>query len=276
MVVKTDTHWNIVQEAEDLLWLRKNTKVRVPNLYAMFSDNLAPATYYLVYEYIPGEKIDSKTWWGLSDAQREKIYCSVEEQIRLLRSVPAEGHYGRINGQGFDPDVYAIRTNGKGVCAPFKTYKEYVDAQCLTAEVGAVLTHNMDESDDLRPEQQAFLAALKPTLLSWAESSKPKLTHVDPTMQNWVVRPLDGSMQDASDYEVTLIDWCRLGWFPAYVQRIAFGNITSFYDREKGIFLDEELENSYARIEQYFPGEDYEEQWQFAQTCCKYALLSLR
>ncbi|KAH7350298.1 hypothetical protein BKA66DRAFT_396830, partial [Pyrenochaeta sp. MPI-SDFR-AT-0127] len=121
MIVKMDYDETLVQEAEDLLWLRENTTVRAPRLYSLFKyPNCGREAYFLVMERLPGFTLNWTTWCSLSDAQQEKIHSSLAQQLQQLRSVPSD-YYGRIDDQGFHPRECYVATHQNVPCGPFKT-----------------------------------------------------------------------------------------------------------------------------------------------------------
>ena len=244
-----------------MLWLRNNTQVRVPELYAAFSrngDNKPP--YYLVLKYIEGQSLNWKLWKSLNDDQHEKIHSKISEQLQLLRSVPSEGYYGRIDNQGFHPDLPLVRTDRKGVCGPYKTHEALLAVMYNAAELAAAFQgHSKYGFENFAPGQWDTLSKLKPILAN-CNGKEPTLTHCDLSMANIVVSPLDGTMQNASDFTVTFIDWNIFGWYPAYTQRIVLntGGV-DWFDRTT-LTCDNEGEKKWQeRVAKYF-SQSYEEQ----------------
>ncbi|KAF1845606.1 uncharacterized protein K460DRAFT_312167 [Cucurbitaria berberidis CBS 394.84] len=243
----------------------ENCKVRVPKLYALFSrgGDIHPP-YYMVMEFIEGELMNYKKWVSLSSEQREKVHCKISEQLQLLRSVPSEGYYGRVKTQGFYPQITFVQTDGEQIRGPYRSYEDLLSAMHAAAEIqGGITISSENDPEVYTPEQKLHLSEFK-FRLGKCSGHEPKLTHVDPGMQNWVVRPLDGSMQSASDYEVTFIDWGGLGWFPAWVQMASFDTAIrgTFYDKTTGFDENEEnrflarvaqgLEESYAEAREFY------------------------
>jgi hypothetical protein len=218
----------------------------------------------MVMEYIEGEPFSYKKWISLSDKQRENIHSKLSEQLQLLRSMPSEGYYGRVDGQGFYPQIQLVQSDGKEIRGPYKTLEDLLSAMHTAAEIQAGLkTSSTRDPEVYTPEQMLHLSRFK-SILGKCSGSAPKFTHVDPAIQNWLVRPLDGALQDASDYEVTLIDWGGCGWYPAWVQMALF-DITftgTFYDTATGWNEDEEkkflerveqgLEESFAEAREFY------------------------
>ncbi|KAF2851873.1 hypothetical protein T440DRAFT_527290 [Plenodomus tracheiphilus IPT5] len=266
MIVKLGYHETLVQEAEDLLWLQKNTTVRAPKLYWLFSAlNCGREAYFLVMERLPGITLDWTMWGSLSGAQHEKIHLSIAQQLQLLRSV-SSNYYGRVDNQGFHPHDCYVATDQKAPCGPYKTYNELIAATYEAAELkGARKSQRFDASrgehnnqDNFRPDQVACLTKFQ-DFYAQARGHEPKLTHTDLWMSNWIIRPLDGkgepltgesALQDATDYDVTFIDWCGMGWYPAWMQRVTLRRIGGPSKEDRKRFQE--------RVMRYFD-EDYED-----------------
>ena len=269
MIVKMDYDETLVQEAEDLLWLQQNTAVRAPKLYTLFKYlNCGSEAYFLVMERLPGFTLDWTTWRSLSDAQHERIHSSLSQQLQLLRSVRSN-YYGRIENQGFHPRDCFVATYRNLPCGPYKTYDELVAAMYEAAESkGARKFQPYDASSDehgdqstFRPDQLACLAKFQ-DFYEQAQGQQPRLTHTDPGMSNWIVRAIDGkgepltggsALQDATDYEVTFIDWCRMGWYPEWMQRMTMRGIGDASGLDEG-----GSKRFQERITQYFD-KDYKD-----------------
>lgn len=265
-----------------MLWLRQNTKVRVAQVYALSSQQVDDKTlYYLFMEYTEGENMDINKWITLSDAQRESITGKLSEQLRLLRAAPSEGYYGRVNDQGYNPFLRLTFTTGKDPHGPYKTSEDFVSALYDAVEVGAATCYDdADPHYDARYsysyEQRKLLHELK-TVLGNCSGREPKLTHVDLAMRNWLVRPLDGNVQTATEYEVSIIDWGGCGWYPAWMQMalIAFTIVKrDFSEKRRGpnswgfvgtSYHDDEHHGPryLAKVEQFLGEPRYTEAWDF-------------
>jgi hypothetical protein len=216
-------------------------------------------------EFIEGTQLLAPEWVKLNDQQRENILSGMIEQLQLLRSIPSEGYYGRVNGQGFHPLERFVRTKNKGVSGPFRSHEDLLSAMYGAAEVNAAF--RCSSKDDVmlyRPEQLHVLSRFKNIFRNCA-GREPKFTHVDLLTQNMVVRPLDGDMRSASKFEVTIIDWSGCGWFPAWVQPIRFGlALRPVFEKDRA--FEEEwkaaVEQVHERAAQYFE-EDYTEAAEF-------------
>ncbi|KAH7090169.1 hypothetical protein FB567DRAFT_617466 [Paraphoma chrysanthemicola] len=261
-IVKTDWTQHLVQEAEDLLWLRKHTNVRAPKLYAIFGrkfrcpGDVIHTKYYMIMEVLEGETLSPREWSGLNVEQRENIHASMAEQLRLLRSVPSEGYYGRVNEQPYWPRLSLTTTDYETPHGPFKTYEDLLTAMLASAEVsaawGVMIGPGCLSPDLYEPDQIEQLEVFKDKFRAFG-GHEPKLTHIDPGLQNVIIRPLDGeTVQAAKHFEVSFIDWSCLGWYPAWMQGTIFASCyTTAFDGPKPFKpRDEEAQRLVSRLEE--------------------------
>lgn len=207
------------QEAEHLLFLRENSQVRVPTLYAAFSDSTlrVKPMHFIVMERIEGETLRADDWMSMGDKSRSIIISRLCEQYKLLRSIPSEGYYGRVQRQGWRSWPSFLRKMDPESSGPFDTYEEFVAALCSSARL---CTAMMCELPDFTDRESLYLQKMESTLPA-CNGRQPVFTHLDPQLRNTIVRRIPGPEGD-EDWEVTLIDWEHSGWFPAWMQAWAF------------------------------------------------------
>jgi hypothetical protein len=238
-VVKFGTNPIVIQEAEDLLFLEQNSQVRTAKLYAAFACQTEKygQCYYMVTEYLEGDTLSYGKWESYGAAAQAKIIASISEQLRLLRSVPAEGYYGRVNRQGWRAGLYLLRTHFKEMCGPYDTYEDFVSALFTSAELTGTICVL---SKDWFPSQEACLTAIKSTLMT-CKGSRPTLTHLDPAGKNIMIRRVEGTDGEDEVWEATFIDWADCGWYPAWMQTVAF-HTRGYMDGEGDMTKQEETE----------------------------------
>jgi serine/threonine protein kinase len=194
-----------------MLFLRENSQVRVPTVYAIFRHN---ETNYLVMEFLEGGELSEKRWFALDDDARTKILSRLCEQYRLLRSIPPPSpeYYGRVHHQGWGPlsQIFIHRTDR--MVGPFDSIRDFLSETVYSMLVTAV-------TGSLLPEftcnELEHIAHYESTLAT-CSGTKPIFTHSDPSLHNIIARPI----RDGQDWEVTLIDWAWCGWYPAYMQTV--------------------------------------------------------
>jgi hypothetical protein len=78
----------------------------------------------MIMEFIEGIELKYEDWIQFNDEERTTLYTRLNEQYRLLRSIPSEGYYGRIHRQAFDRNMGMFRTNCKQSLGLYETYRE--------------------------------------------------------------------------------------------------------------------------------------------------------
>ena len=239
-----------------MLFLQENSQVRIPKVYAVLNRlHNSAECYYLIMEFIEGVTLGS-IWASLDDEARKKICSKLSTQIRLLRSVPSEGYYGRVNYQGWGPHANLFRIRlGDNMKGPYNTYEDCISAMYNAAELRAADT---DMGPELEPYAQLYLSQFKRTL-SESGGHEPKLTHLDPKFDNIMVQPIEGAEGDVRDWEVVLIDWADCGWLPAWMQAVSFNHRIGLFD-EHG---DVDFQARTKFIQRMSLGEPYLEQVAF-------------
>jgi hypothetical protein len=230
------------QEAETMLFLQENSQVRTPKVYAVLSRlHNSAECYYLIMEFIEGVTLES-IWASLDDEARKKISSKLANQIRLLRSVPSEGYYGRVNYQGWGSlnNLFRIRV-GNTLNGPYNTYEDCISAMYNAAELRAA---DSDMGPDLQPDAQLYLSQFKRTLSEWG-CHEPKLTHLDPKFYNVMVQRTKGDGEGAEDWEVVLIDWADCGWLPAWMQAVSFDQRVGLFDKHWNV--DEQAKTRFIK-----------------------------
>jgi serine/threonine protein kinase len=243
-----------------MLFLQENSQVRTPQVYAVFSHihnsaHNSAECYYLIMEFIEGVTLES-IWASLDDEARKKICSKLSNQIRLLRSVPSEGYYGRVHYQGWGPHANLFRIRlGNTMNGPYNSYEDCISAMYNAAELRAA---DSDMGPDLQPDAQLYLSQFKRNLSEW-ECHEPKLTHLDPKFDNIMVQPIKGAGGDIKDWEVVLIDWADCGWLPAWMQAVSFHQRIGLFDENWNV--DEQAKTTF--IQRMSLEEPYLEQMAF-------------
>lgn len=242
VIVKSCTSWTLLQEAEDMLFLKNNSQVRVPTLYAAFRGekekcSLGPARhrYYIVMEEIQGEQLNTKLWLTFGAETRKKICLRLVEQLRLLRATPppVPAYYGRVHHQGWNPALNLFCTRLRELHGPYDSYSDFSNALLAAARLNAARSYwKLEEV----PTKQLLLSDLETQVKSWP--SQPTFTHLDPKFQNMILRKVQDSSQGEEEWEITLVDWANSGWFPQWMQAITFKEAFAIMDVFDGEFRE--------------------------------------
>ncbi|KAF1360486.1 hypothetical protein EJ07DRAFT_154933 [Lizonia empirigonia] len=252
MVYKIGAAQQIIEEAENLIYLEHNSQVRVPKVYKVYAGHPKhghPQTI-MVMEFIEGFELKYEDWIHFTEEERTTLYARLEEQYHLLRSIPSEGYYGRIHRQAFDRNMGMFRTNCKQSSGPYETYEEFTSAVNRSAEVYAMMSR-LQKGEHLYEDQDTLLSEYK-LALETSTDRKPVFTHVDPDLKNIIFRRLPGTHDQPPDWEVTLIDWDGAGWFPAWVQGAAFAQRFGIWDKSGNVYVDlakEFIARAYGNME---------------------------
>ncbi|KAF2817553.1 uncharacterized protein BDZ99DRAFT_513791 [Mytilinidion resinicola] len=228
-------NWLVLQEAENLLFLEKHSKVRTPKLYAAF---IQPGerfnVHYMVTEFIEGEVFDEAKWLALDEHARETICSKLSEQFQRLRAIPPEGYYGRVYHQPLRGAYHGFMVNIRGMCGPYETYEECASAMYASAELRGV--DSFGDFPDYLPHVKVVLPQIK-EVLEKTRGSKPVLTHMDPKFTNILIRSIKGAEGKKEDWEVVLIDWESLAWLPAWLQTVALNNKIDLFGEAMAAFM---------------------------------------
>lgn len=168
--------------------------------------------YYLVMNEIKGTSLTEEKWNTFSSGDQAIICSKLLEQFKHLRSIPTANYYGRIHHQGFLPWLNLVTTGENNMCGPYKTYEDLKMAISLAMQRSMAKT--LPFQPDWTAEQKTVILEFE-EMLERTQGSKSLLTHLDPKLDNIIVR------QNQGDWEVTLVDWESLGWLPAFLQPVA-------------------------------------------------------
>ncbi|KAJ4295611.1 hypothetical protein N0V90_007624 [Kalmusia sp. IMI 367209] len=239
-MVKVSPKITPLKEAENLLYLARESTVRVPRVYAAFAsketdvfqanaqrpdfkegdENLE--SYYLIMEYIDGVMVDSLAE-ELEDRPRliVEIGKKIGEQVRHLRSVEPEDpkHFGRIGGRAYvhmAPFDHAPAPDFS--YGPFKSYEECVKRIIHSGKLNSAMGHNDSE---FTPLDKALFRDAPSAFLDYPGPSdrRPVLSHMDLQLTNVMVKLIRDKKGEAiSVEEVVIVDWETLCWMPSWFE----------------------------------------------------------
>ncbi|KAH3960480.1 hypothetical protein HBI68_195730 [Parastagonospora nodorum] len=220
-VVKCSTSPDVVEEAENLLFLAQNRPdLHIPTVLAVWS---IPGEFRVVYcfmmNFIEGIMMSDEKFAELPIHAQDTICAKISSQIRYLRELPSEeGYYGRAHGQGWLCAPPGLETNtsaSRAVVGPYKTYEEYCAAMYRALQLQRAIG---SAGIEWAPNQPRSLAEFTSVFPGW-EPHEPKYTWIDPSIRNIIARQTKTKEYDGiEDWEVFLIDWEYSGWYPAWLQ----------------------------------------------------------
>lgn len=92
-------------------------------------------------------------------------------------------------------------TTYKELCGPYNSYEEFCEAALRSAQLHTAVWGSSDAEE--QQHEQNLLSKLESSMKTW--SSTPTFTHVDPGIQNMIVRQIPGPSGE-TNWEATLID----------------------------------------------------------------------
>jgi hypothetical protein len=218
--VLSNTYLTLRKEAENMLYLEKNTQVRTPKLYAAYKRILGTedngeivSVNCLIMEDAEGRDMSLKRYEALDNEAQELFVSRLAEQYRFLRSVPSEGYYGRVYKQPFDGTNALFRTNYIDSAGPYSSFEEVFQAMYTSVQIHCAA----QPQDEFQPTQITFLERFN-EIIRHTKGTKPVLTLIDCQFQNIIAKEIKDSAGKIVDWKITMIDVDMLGWLPAFVQ----------------------------------------------------------
>ena len=203
-VVRVNSHFAIKYgrlvdflEGENMVFVRKSTKIRVPELYAMFTE-VSTDIRFIVMEYIPGKTLSS-CWKALDNDQKQLITKQLRHYLDELRSLPSPNpsYFGSLDGSGLRHVFFGAVDGNKTFCGPFETEDGIVQALVDKARYTR-------RTCDPVYEQANFMEA---ALLDVFRGHEAVFTHGDLHRRNIIIQ---------GDGAVAVIDWAWAGWYPSF------------------------------------------------------------
>ncbi|KAF2430821.1 kinase-like protein [Tothia fuscella] len=234
-VVKMRAGAQIIEEAENLLFLARNSKVRVPKVYAAFTgppairpENIPPGVkiqfHYIIMEYIEGGNLQ-ENWEHLDDDERIEISKKIAEQLKLLRQTPSPGYYGRVDRQPYSYRAEHYTRPNQPLAGPFDNYSDLCQSLYKAAEYQLAMA--CVEPTPFLPVDELWLDLYRTCLLK-CSLIEPKFTHGDLKFENIMLKPVKAN-GNKRNFDVVFVDWCRSAWRPAWVE-----GLRSLGNREHG------------------------------------------
>ncbi|KAF2010983.1 hypothetical protein BU24DRAFT_355964 [Aaosphaeria arxii CBS 175.79] len=221
-VIKQSSDPSVIQEAETLMFLHNILGLRVPQVYAAFKyylEDWQGDIYFHAVEVPKGEFL-SRDKWATFDDEIKNVLCSkLAKQFEILRSIPQEGgsdYYGRVNRGPWATDMPAFKLFGYETRGPFDSYQQLFSAMIDSAQLVFATSH---EQADYYPHEVKSLGEIV-EILGESENTRPCFTHMYPSLNNILVRPICDPSGAITDWDVALWGWKHAGWFPAYVQTV--------------------------------------------------------
>jgi aminoglycoside phosphotransferase (APT) family kinase protein len=191
----------LLQEAENMLFVRESSNVPLPTVYAAFYDNDEKMTF-IVQEFIPGTSLFG-AWGNISVDTKKKIALQLRRDMDELRNIPSQGYYGGIWRQPTQDFLFQDIHGGVNrhphtdstISGPQETEEQWTHA------MWSYLDSRMTPATR---EQLPYLGRIYPIIF---KGHKPVFTHANFGLNNIIL---------LEDETVVIIDWQTSGWYPSY------------------------------------------------------------
>lgn len=193
-------------EAQNMIFIRRKTKVPVPYVYAIFEAADKKCVFF-VMERIRGKTLAS-IWPDMSNAQKDIVLRKLKTCFEKLRQLSSPGYYGSIGRRHLLSGMFWIgdgpADRNPAINGPFNT-----EAQLNEGIVKKAIFISSDMGEP--PWKGEFY---RRSLSAVFHGHPPVFTHGDFQPKNIMIRDISSS--STQNYEVTIIDWATSGWYPTY------------------------------------------------------------
>lgn len=209
-------------EAQNMIFVRGKTKIPVPKVYAIFnSPDKKEKVLYIIMEYIEGSTLLSK-WPTMSTLEKDLVIKKLRFYFDELRLIPSPNYYGSLGQRHLLDSMFWTgegANRNAAVNGPFMTESDLNEALVQKSMLNA--------SQNGRHGYKADF--YRRSLPSIFHGHRSVFTHGDFQRKNIIIRKKSSSStssnalpktkistQSVEDYEVTLVDWEKAGWYPTY------------------------------------------------------------
>jgi Phosphotransferase enzyme family len=184
-----------LEEGRTMVFLKNNTAVPVPQIYALFNSD-ANGKSYVIMERARGESLDT-VWDSMNDVQKEKVASQLRSVLVELRSLPTPGGYCSLGVKPLRDHIFYTGDEEKSqnLEGPFRSEPELNDALIRKYLASGYLP--VGKADLYR---RSF-----PTIFY---GHPPTFTHGDFQRKNIIMESESGRL--------SIIDWEFAGWYPSY------------------------------------------------------------
>ncbi|KAL4791636.1 kinase-like domain-containing protein [Aspergillus venezuelensis] len=200
-VVKFGKGVNLL-EGENLIFVRENTNIPVPRVYALYTKSESGKNY-IVMEQIHGETLQS-LWPRLTLPEKDSITATMKVYFDELRSLPAPDYYGSLGGRRLLDEIFWTHEADPAINGPFTSEDALNEAFALKYVY------------DGRPCFRAgFYRQCLPLVF---RDHQPTFTHGDFQRKNIIIQRAEdmAGIEAPKGMRVVLLDWEKSGWYPSY------------------------------------------------------------
>lgn len=194
-------------EGENMLYVQKATTITVPKVYALYTETCTGKNF-IIMEFIEGDTL-TDMWPNLSATQKSNIATKLRAFFHELSQLPSPGYFGSLGERPLLDEIFWTREKIPSINGPFETEQALIEAMAQKYVY------------DGRPSYKADY--YRQSLPHIFRDHRPTFSHADCQRKNIMVRKgpsleylinTDQLLDD--DFEVTIIDWEKAGWYPNY------------------------------------------------------------
>jgi len=222
-----------VLEAENMIFVRENSKIRVPTVYAVFEKG---DKTFIIMENVKGRSVhhlDFELQSGRSSItdNRTKFRDMFREVLKAMREMPSLGYYGCLGRRDYDTTCYWESPEVKA--GPFDTIEEFNAAfrrrwACRHCETGSSGVAGYADRQARCDELFKELVAVS----SGKDHSRPVFTHGD-------LRYFAVYLEETD--ELCIVHWDKASFMPEYFES------TRRIEEQEG-WLDERFDKEYEIV----------------------------
>ena len=194
-------------EGENMLYVRKATTITVPKVYALYTE-LCTGKNFIIMEFVEGDTL-ALIWQDLSATQKSHITTQLRDSYDELRQLPSPGYFGSLGKRPLLDEIFWTREKIPSINGPFETEHTLNEAMAQKYVYDGRKSYKADYYRQSLPH--VF------------RDHRPTYTHADCQRKNIIVRkvpPREGYISAdqflEDEFEVTIIDWEKAGWYPSY------------------------------------------------------------
>lgn len=186
-------------EGENMLFVRENTNISVPRVFALYSDT-ETGKNFIIMERIIGETLLT-AWPQLTQTGKQSILNDLRIQFNELRHLPSPNYFGSFGKRKLLDGIFWTVEPDPLVNGPFDSEESLNEGMLRKYS-----THNGG-----RHYRAEYLRKCFPLIFQGHEAT---FTHGDLQRKNIIIR--ENFQQDDKRSRVILIDWENSGWYPSY------------------------------------------------------------